>query len=40
MWASIRRDWDYLALTFLLGLYVTAAVAAAVTLMLTLFAPF
>jgi hypothetical protein len=36
MWAAIRKDWDYLALTFVLGLYVTAAVAVAITLILAL----
>ena len=36
MWTAIRKDWDYLALTFVLGVYVTAAAAVAVTLMLTL----
>ena len=36
MWAAIRKDWDYLALTFVLGVYVTAAVAVAITLMLAL----
>jgi len=32
MWAAIRKNWDYLTLTFLLGMYVTAAVALAITL--------
>lgn len=36
MWAGIRKDWDYLALTFVLGVYVTAAVALAMTLILAL----
>ena len=36
MWAAIRKDWDYLVLTFVLGVYVTAAVAAAMTLILVL----
>ena len=36
MWAGIRKNWDYLALTFVLGVYVTAAAVVAVTLMLTL----
>jgi hypothetical protein len=27
-WTAIRKQWDYLALAFLLGLYVTAATAA------------
>jgi hypothetical protein len=36
MWAAIRKDWDYLALTFVLGVYVTAAVAVAITLILAL----
>jgi hypothetical protein len=36
MWTAIRKEWDYLALTFLLGLYVTAALAVAITLILTL----
>jgi hypothetical protein len=36
MWAAIRKEWDYLALTFVLGVYVTAAAAVAITLMLAL----
>jgi hypothetical protein len=41
MWTALRKDWDYLALTFLLGLYVTAAaVALIIALMLTLRATF
>jgi hypothetical protein len=36
MWAAIRKDWDYLALTFVLGVYVTASAAIAITLMLAL----
>jgi hypothetical protein len=36
MWAAIRKEWDYLALTFVLGVYVMAAAAAPITLMLTL----
>ena len=36
MWATILKDWDYLAVTFVLGVYVTAAVAVAVTLILAL----
>lgn len=36
MWAAIRKDRDYLALTFVLGVYVTAAVAVAITLILAL----
>jgi hypothetical protein len=36
MWAAIRKNWDYLALTFVLGVYVTAAVAVAITLILAL----
>jgi len=36
MWAAIRKDWDYLALMFVLGVYVTAAAAIAITLMLAL----
>jgi len=36
MWAAIRKDWDYLALTFVLGVYVTAAVALAISMILTL----
>jgi hypothetical protein len=36
MWAAIRKDWDYLALTFVLGVYLTAAVAVAMTLVLAL----
>lgn len=30
MWAAILKDWDYLAVTFVLGVYVTAAVAVAI----------
>jgi hypothetical protein len=36
MWTAIRKQWDYLALTCLLGLYVTAAVAAVVASVLML----
>jgi hypothetical protein len=36
MWAAIRKDWDYLALTFVLGVYVMAAVAIAISIMLAL----
>jgi hypothetical protein len=36
MWAAIRKNWDYLALTFLLGVYLTGAVAVVITLILTL----
>jgi hypothetical protein len=36
MWAAIRKDWDYLALTLVLGMYVTAAAAVAITLILAL----
>ena len=36
MWAAIRKEWDYLALAFLLGLYVTAAVVVAIILLLPL----
>ncbi len=36
MWAAIRKNWDYLALTFLLGVYLTGAVAVAIILILTL----
>jgi hypothetical protein len=32
MWAGIRKDWDYLALTFVLGMYMTVGVAVALTL--------
>lgn len=32
MWAAIWKDWDYLALSFLLGVHVTAAVALAISL--------
>jgi hypothetical protein len=35
MWAALRTHWDYFALAFLLGLYVTAALAV-IALMLTL----
>jgi hypothetical protein len=41
MWTALRKDWDYLVLTFLLGLYVTAsAFALIIALMLTLRATF
>jgi hypothetical protein len=40
MWAAIRKDWDYLALTFLLGMYVTGVMAAVITLILALFQSF
>ena len=36
MWAAIHKDWDYLALTFVLGVYVAAAAAAAVAITLIL----
>ena len=36
MWAGIRKNWDYLVLTFVLGVYVMAAAAAVITLMLAL----
>jgi hypothetical protein len=36
MWAAIRKDWDYLALTFVLGVYVMAAVAIAISITLAL----
>ena len=36
MWAAISKDWDYVALTVVLGVYVTAAAAVAVTLILAL----
>jgi type IV secretory pathway component VirB8 len=36
MWAEIRKEWDYLALVCVLGVYVTAAAAVAITLMLAL----
>jgi hypothetical protein len=36
VWAAIRKDWDYLALKFVLGVYVTAAAAVAITLILAL----
>jgi hypothetical protein len=36
MRTGIGKDWDYLALTFVLGLYVMAAVAVAITLVLAL----
>jgi hypothetical protein len=32
VWAIIRKEWDYLALAFLIGMYVTAGVAVALTL--------
>jgi hypothetical protein len=31
MWSAIRKDWDYLTLTFLLGIYLTAGVALVIT---------
>jgi hypothetical protein len=34
MWTAIRKQWDYLALTCLLGLYVTAAAVVASVLTL------
>jgi hypothetical protein len=36
LWSAIRKDWDYVALTFVLGMYVTAAAAVAITLILAL----
>ena len=36
MWAAIRKDWDYVALTFVLGVYVMAAAAVAITMILSL----
>ena len=36
MWTAIRKEWDYLALALLLGLYVTAAVAVVIILLPTL----
>ena len=36
MWAAIRKDWDYLALTFVLGVYLTGSVAIAISIMLAL----
>jgi len=36
MWAAIRKDWDYLALTFVLGVHVMAAVAIAISILLAL----
>ena len=36
MWAGIRKNWDYLVLTFVLGVYVMTAAAAVITLMLAL----
>ncbi len=36
MWTAIRKEWDYLALAFLLGLYVAAAVAVAIIVLPTL----
>jgi hypothetical protein len=32
MWAEIRKQWDYLALTFVVGMYLTAGIAIALTL--------
>ena len=32
MRAAMRKDWDYLVLRFLLGVYVTAGVALALSL--------
>ena len=36
MRVGICKDWDSVALTFVLGVYVTAGVALAIALMLTL----
>jgi hypothetical protein len=36
VWTAIRKEWDYFALTCLLGLYVTAAVAAIITSVMAL----
>lgn len=36
MWAAILKDWDYLVLTFVLGVYVTASIALAISMILTL----
>jgi len=36
MWAAIRKDWDYLALTFVLGVHVMAAVAITISILLAL----
>jgi hypothetical protein len=33
MRAAIRKDWDYIAIRFLLGVYVTAAVALVLSLL-------
>ena len=40
MWAAICRQWDYFALTFLVGVYLTAGLALAVTLLLMVRATF
>jgi hypothetical protein len=36
MWAAICRQWDYFAIAFVLGLYVTGALALAISLVLAL----
>jgi hypothetical protein len=36
MWAAIGRQWDYVAIVFVLGLYVTGALSLAISLILTL----
>jgi hypothetical protein len=40
MWTAIAKEWDYFALALLLGLYVAAALALAITWILTLPAVF
>ena len=40
MWDTIRQQWDYYALTLLLGLYVAAALVLATDLVLLLPAVF
>jgi hypothetical protein len=36
MWTAIAKQWDYVALALLLGLYVAAAFAVAIIWILTL----
>jgi hypothetical protein len=36
MWATIRQQWDYFAIAVVLGLFLTGAVALAISLILTL----
>jgi hypothetical protein len=36
MWASVRRQWDYFAIAFVLGLYLIGALALALSLLFSL----